>query len=77
MMIMLPRCRDAGHPLHAGLAPLERWIEHAEITPGTALFRRIKSRGGIGGRITARSELAEISSRCAAPGADAGLGVLA
>jgi site-specific recombinase XerC len=34
-------------------AALERWIDHAEIAPGTALFRRINPRGGIGGRITA------------------------
>jgi site-specific recombinase XerC len=34
-------------------AALEFWIEHAEIVPGTALFRRINPRGGIGARITA------------------------
>jgi integrase len=34
-------------------AALERWIDHAEIAAGTPLFRRIKPRGGIGGRITA------------------------
>jgi integrase len=34
-------------------AALERWIAHAKIEPGTALFRRINPRGGIGGRITA------------------------
>jgi len=34
-------------------AALERWIDHAEIAPGTALFRRIKPRGGVGGRISA------------------------
>jgi site-specific recombinase XerC len=33
-------------------AALERWIEHAQIMPGTALFRRINPRGGIGARIT-------------------------
>jgi hypothetical protein len=33
-------------------ASLERWINHAQIEPGTPLFRRIKPRGGIGGRIT-------------------------
>jgi integrase len=33
-------------------AALERWIEHAQIASGTALFRRIKPRGGIGARIT-------------------------
>jgi integrase len=33
-------------------AALERWISHACIEPGTALFRRINPRGGIGGRIT-------------------------
>jgi hypothetical protein len=35
-----------------GFAALERWIAHAEIKPGTPLFRRIHPRGGIGGRIT-------------------------
>ena len=35
-----------------GFAALERWIAHAEIAPGTALFRRIYPRGGIGGRIS-------------------------
>jgi hypothetical protein len=35
-----------------GFAALERWIAHAEITPGAALFRRIYPRGGIGGRIS-------------------------
>jgi hypothetical protein len=36
-----------------GFAALEHWIAHAGIQPGTALFRRIHPRGGIGGRITA------------------------
>jgi integrase len=36
-----------------GFAVLERWIAHAGIEPGTALFRRIHPRGGIGERITA------------------------
>jgi site-specific recombinase XerC len=35
-----------------GFAALERWIAHADINPGTPLFRRIWPRGGIGGRIT-------------------------
>jgi integrase len=34
-------------------AALEKWIAHANIAPGTPLFRRIHPRGGIGGRITA------------------------
>jgi integrase len=35
-------------------AALERWLDHAEITPGTPLFRRIRPRGGIGEtRVTA------------------------
>ena len=33
-------------------AALERWIDHAKIEPGTPLFRRIRPRGGIGGRLT-------------------------
>jgi hypothetical protein len=33
-------------------AALERWIDHAKISPGTPLFRRIHPRGGVGGRIT-------------------------
>jgi integrase len=36
-----------------GFAALERWIAHAKIASGTALFRRINPRGGIGERITA------------------------
>jgi hypothetical protein len=36
-----------------GFAALERWIAHADIAPGTPVFRRIWPRGGIGGRITA------------------------
>jgi len=33
-------------------AALEQWIGHSRIAPGTPLFRRIRPRGGIGGRIT-------------------------
>lgn len=44
---------DRSHNPRA-FAALERWIDHAEITPGTPLFRRIHPRGGIGeSRITA------------------------
>lgn len=43
---------DRSHNPRA-FAALERWIAHADITPGTPLFRRIHPRGGIGGRITA------------------------
>jgi len=44
---------DRNHNPRA-FAALERWISHAEIAPGTPLFRRIHPRGGIGeSRITA------------------------
>jgi len=43
---------DRHHNPHA-FAAIERWIAHAGIQPGTALFRRIHPRGGIGERITA------------------------
>jgi site-specific recombinase XerC len=36
-----------------GFAEIEQWIAHAKIAPGTALFRRIRPRGGIGERISA------------------------
>jgi site-specific recombinase XerC len=36
-----------------GFAELEQWIAYAAIAPGEPLFRRIKPRGGIGGRISA------------------------
>ena len=34
-------------------AALEAWLRHAQIASGTPLFRRIRPRGGFGGRITA------------------------
>jgi integrase len=44
---------DRNHNPRA-FAALERWLDHAEITPGTPLFRRIRPRGGIGeSRVTA------------------------
>jgi site-specific recombinase XerC len=36
-----------------GFAAVEAWVRHAQIEPGTPLFRRIHPRGGVGGRITA------------------------
>ena len=43
---------DRAHNPRA-FAALEAWLRHAQIAPGTPLFRRIHPRGGIGGRITA------------------------
>jgi integrase len=44
---------DRNHNPRA-FAALERWLDHAEITPGSPLFRRIRPRGGIGEtRVTA------------------------
>ena len=44
---------DRSHNPRA-FAALERWLDHAKITPGTPLFRRIRPRGGIGDtRVTA------------------------
>jgi integrase len=48
VIVAVDRCHNP-----RAFAALEHWIAHAQIAPGTPLFRRIRPRGGIGGRITA------------------------